>query len=179
MTDTMEVYNEMKEFVGFTDETAALLVRLQPMVAKHGGGITDRFYDLLGKYPKTAAQIEGRVDALKATHKRWMAELVGGDYGEDYFNSRLRIGLAHVRINLDPYYVEGVVTHLRNEGAAAIAEEFAGDADLADLQAAWVKALDIDLLVINLAYAEERLDRLTKFTGMRRRLIERCIQRGG
>ena len=40
------------------------------------------------------------------------------------------------------------------------------------------RTLDLDLLVINLAYGEERLERLTRFTGMSRKLIERCIRKG-
>jgi hypothetical protein len=39
-----------------------------------------------------------------------------------------------------------------------------------------VKILDIDLMIINLAYSQETIDRLSKFTGMSRKLIERCIQ---
>lgn len=122
--------------------------------------------------------IEGRVNALKATHRRWMQQLVEGDYGEAYFESRIRIGMAHVRVNLEPYYVEGVVTHLRNDGLAAISEDFADDPQREAMQQAWIKILDLDLMTINLAYSEERLDRLTKFTGMRRRLIEQCIKKG-
>ena len=29
-----------------------------------------------------------------------------------------------------------------------------------------------------MAYGDERLNRLTKFTGMSRKLLEKCIQRG-
>lgn len=178
MAESLDVFNEMKQFVEFDDETAQLLVELAPMVEKHGAAITDRFYVRLGNSPKLAALIEGRVDALKETHHRWMGELVAGSYGDAYFESRLRIGLAHVRVNLDPYYVEGVLTHLRNEGLAAIATDYADHPKLRQLEQAWIKVLDLDLMTINLAYSEERLDRLTKFTGMRRGLIERCIKQG-
>ncbi len=37
--------------------------------------------------------------------------------------------------------------------------------------------LDIDLMVINFAYAAERIDRLCNFTGMSKKLIERCIEK--
>ena len=42
--------------------------------------------------------------------------------------------------------------------------------------AAFTKICDLDLLVINLSYGEDRLDRLTEFTGMKRTLIENIIR---
>lgn len=42
MPETLDVYREMKQFVDFTDETAALLVKLAPMVEKRGDAITNR-----------------------------------------------------------------------------------------------------------------------------------------
>jgi hypothetical protein len=31
-------------------------------------------------------------------------------------------------------------------------------------------------MIINLAYSQETIDRLSQFTGMSRKLIERCVQ---
>lgn len=120
--------------------------------------------------------IEGRVDQLKGTHARWMGELFAGDYGEACFQNR--VGMAHVRIGLDTWWVEGVMSFLRTSAAHAIREEVADPEQGTRLLASRVKILDLDLLVINVAYAEERLDRLHNFTGMSRKLIERCIRKG-
>lgn len=177
MPASQEVFDEMKRFCGFTEADAANLVALGPVFARHGAQITDRFYDNMAGFPATQRLIEGRVAALKATHGRWMGELFQGDYGGDYFNNRIRIGLAHVRIGLDPYYVEGVMSFLRCAGLMAIREEVADGARATELSQSLLRILDLDLLVINLAYGEERLDRLAKFTGMSRRLLENCIRR--
>lgn len=178
MAAGFEAYNEMKDFVSFGDEDVANLVALAPVFAKHGPTITDAFYANLMRFESTSKLIEGRVDALKKTHHRWMGELFQGSYDEAYFENRIRVGKAHVRVGLDPQYVEGVMTFLRTEGCAVIHRE-TGDADRAEkLCASLTKILDLDLAVINLAYAEERLDRLTAFTGMSRRLLERCISKG-
>jgi hypothetical protein len=40
---------------------------------------------------------------------------------------------------------------------------------------ALIKILDIDLMIINLAYSQETIDRLSSFTGMSKKLIERCV----
>ena len=38
-----------------------------------------------------------------------------------------------------------------------------------------LRVLDLDVMIINLAYGDERLARLSEFTGMSRKLIERCV----
>ena len=129
----------------------------------------------LERFPTTAALIEGRVDQLKATRAAWMGELFAGDYGEAYYNRRIRIGEAHVRIGLPPYFVEAVMNFIRTEGQLAIHAERPDQAG--PLTSSLLKILDLDLILINLAYAEERLNRVSAFTGMSRKLIENVINR--
>lgn len=177
MTATMEQFEEMKAFLSFGAADAANLARLAPVFEAHGARITDDFYEVLARFPETAALVEGRVDALKVTHIRWMSGLFTGVYDAGYFDNRIRIGMAHVRIGLPPWYVEGVMDMIRVEGLKAIAAAFPDVQELAALYGSLVKILDLDLMVINLAYAEERLDRVTTFTGMSRKLIENVINR--
>lgn len=180
MPPSTEQFETLKRFIGFEDADAAHLVTLRPLFAEHGGAITDLFYTRLEEYPETAKQIAGRVDALKATHRRWMGELFGGDYGEAYFQNRLRIGMAHVRINLSPHWVDGVTSILRAEGCRVIAQAFPPGDERTALSRSFVRVLDLDQLIINLAYTdalhEERMSRLCKFTGMSRKLLDNCIR---
>lgn len=176
MSPPLELYERLKVFVGFGTPDVENLVTLQPVVAKHGPSITDAFYSRLGDMPETAKFIGGRVDALKGTHKSWMLSLVGGEYGKDYLESRWRIGHAHVRIGLDAYWVEGVMSFIRTSVVEAIGREITDPAEVARKSASFVKACDLDMLVINLSYAEDRLERLTAFTGMKRALIENIIR---
>lgn len=172
----IELYDRLKSFVGFTADDATNLLALRPVAEKHGPMITDRFYERLAEVPETAKLIAGRVDALKKTHGQWMLSLVGGEYGTSYLESRWRIGLAHVRIGLDPYWVEGVMSFIRSSMIDAIARDVPDAQDAARKSASLVKVCDLDLLVINLSYGEDRLDRLTAFTGMKRNLIENIIR---
>lgn len=177
MADAAAVYAEMKSFLDFGDSDVVNLKELGAVFAKHGARITDEFYTTLARYPATAKLIEGRVDALKATHKRYLGELFAGDYAEGYFQNRMKVGAVHVKVGLDPYFVEAVMSFLRTEGMLAIRQEVADGVRCTELTASYLKILDLDLLIINLAYGEERLNRLTKFTGMSRKLLENCIQR--
>lgn len=178
MSTPAEIYDELKGFLDFGDQDAARLQALGPIFAKHGASITDDFYVVLGKNPETAKLIEGRVDALKATHARWMAELFTGDYGEGYFNGRMRIGMVHVKVGLSPYYVEATMTHIRNAAERIIHQNVSDRGEATASYNSLLKLLDLDLMVINLAYQEERLDLLTKVTGMKRGLLENLIKQG-
>lgn len=178
MSSTLDVFEEMKAFVQFDAADEANLKALAPVFARRGQAITDGFYARLGQFEETARQIEGRVEALKATHTQWMNELFVGVYDHTYFNNRLRIGKAHVRIGLSPQWVEGVMSYLRAAAVDAIAAEVEDPAAQAARYKSLCKLLDLDLMLINVAYGEERLERLTAFTGMSRKLIERCISKG-
>lgn len=169
------LFQELKQFIGFSDADAANLRALAPIFAEGGHAVTDEFYSRLEKNPETANLIAGRVDALKATHNRWMTELFAGDYGDTYLESRWKIGLVHVRVGISPHWVEAVVSFLRAAAIELIEQKIADKALQADYAQAVVRILDLDLMIINLAYGEERLDRLSQFTGMSRKLIERCV----
>ncbi|MCA9526971.1 MAG: hypothetical protein KC549_11830 [Myxococcales bacterium] len=165
-----------KNFVGFTDADAAHLVDLAGLIEAHGGVVTDHFYGVLESVPETARVIEGRVDNLKRTHGMYMRQLVAGDYGEAYFKSRIKIGEVHVVQGIEPHWVEAVMSIIRTQLIAVISENYADAAERAAKSQALIRICDLDLLLINFAYAEERLSRLSKFTGMGRKLIENVIK---
>ena len=175
MTANVSLWTELRRFVGFTDDDAANLRELAPIFAEHGAAITDAFYAKLAETPDTAPLIEGRVDALKQTHLRWMSELFTGEYGEAYLENRWRIGLTHVRVGVKPWWVEAVVSFLRAAVVDLLEQTVADPARRSACAQSLLRLLDLDLMVINLAYGDERLDRLSNFTGMSRKLIERCV----
>jgi len=169
------IFQEIKDFIGFTDDDVVSLREIAPIFAVHGAAITDMFYVKLARDPEQSKLIEGRVDTLKRTHNRWMGELFVGEYGEAYFNDRWRIGLTHVRVGVKPWWVEAVTSFLRTEGLGLLTNEIADPGQRTRSVQALVKILDIDLMIINLAYSQETIDRLSQFTGMSRKLIERCV----
>ena len=172
-----ERYQEMKTFLSFDATDIANLAAVAEVVKKHGKRITDEFYETLGATPKTAAVIEGRIDKLKATHTKWMLALVTDDFGDAWFDYQRHIGQVHVREDIPPFFVELTFSLLRTKVAQAIAHEVTDAERACHLAQSVIKALDMALALVNEAYGEERLDRLTKFTGFSRKLIENCINR--
>ena len=179
MSDNLQLFTALKDFIGFTDADAANLRALAPVFATHGRAITESFYQRLEVNPETAPLIAGRVELLKATHLRWMSELFAGEYGEAYLGERLRIGLVHVRVGVKPWWVEAVISFLRVACIELLEREVTDPALRTAYTKSLVHLLDLDLMLINLAYADERLDRLSQCTGMSRKLIERCVLQSG
>ena len=171
-----ELFERLKAFLTFDDRDVENLKSLAGLVERHGPAITDAFYERLAANPNTAPLIEGRVDALKRTHRAWLASLVGGDYGREYLAARWRIGLAHVRVGLEPWWVESVMSFIRSSVLSAIAKETADVGEVARKHNSFVKACDLDLLIINLSYGDDRLARVSEFTGMKRSLLENIIR---
>lgn len=174
--EARELFSELKTFLGFGDDDVARLLSVKPWVEANGRKITDAFYETIQGTPVLAPFVDGRVEKLKQTHTRWMVELVGGKYDDAYFDSRWRIGVTHVRIGLDPIWVDGTMALIRNKILIGLADTEADAHRLAEAQGSLIKVCDLDLAIINLAYAEDRLERLTNFTGMKRALIENIIR---
>lgn len=169
-------FQQLKKFVSFEANDIDNLRSLAPLLAEVGPTLTDDFYALLGSHPGAAAVIEGRVDQLKQTHAKWLRELTGGDYGDAYFASRVRIGRVHVMQDIEPTWVEAVMSVIRTRMLQEMGKRIKDAQELAAKSASFIKICDLDALVINMAYADERLERLTSFTGMKRALVENIIR---
>ena len=176
MSNKLELFQKLKNFVGFSDDDVANLVKAGPILAPYFAPIADSFYATISEYPLAAKHVAGRVDGLKATHKLWMASLFEGKYDEEYFDWRWKIGTVHVYEGIEPHWMESVMNIIRRELLTALAKELGDAEETAKIYGSILRVLDLDVLVINLSYSEDRLDRLTDFTGMRRGLIENIIK---
>jgi hypothetical protein len=176
MSISVDQFEWAKTFVGFTDEDARHLSDLGVLVDLNGAAITEHFYDVLQATAETAVVIQGRVEMLKRTHSAYMKQLVAGSYGPDYFESRIRVGKVHVTQGIEPHWVEAVMSIIRTQLITMISDHFADHEQRAAKSRAVLRICDLDLLLINFAYSDERLERLSKFTGMGRKLIENVIK---
>jgi methyl-accepting chemotaxis protein len=87
-----------KQFVGFDAEDERRLDDLEPLLRENQDAIADAFYDNLTGHEQTSAVIERSpkgVEQLKRTQKAYLVSLATGDYDEDYFTNRARIGKLH------------------------------------------------------------------------------------
>ncbi|MDD2774856.1 MAG: protoglobin domain-containing protein [Gallionella sp.] len=96
---------ERKRFVNFTEVDAQALKALYPLIQKHSDTIVDPFYEKLLHHAELKQVIEranSSIERLKITQKRYLLEMFEGEYGDAYFERRLKVGLIHSQIGLTP-----------------------------------------------------------------------------
>ncbi|MCB9948823.1 MAG: globin-coupled sensor protein [Rhodospirillaceae bacterium] len=96
-------------FVGIDDETCALLRQFKTLIAGEIERILGQFYTAIREFPDAWTLIgsEARVPNLIAAQKRHWLKLFEGDFSDSYFQSVRQVGLAHVRIGLEPSWYLG------------------------------------------------------------------------
>ncbi len=103
------------QFIGFADADRECLAAVVPLIESIADGMVEAFYQHLFSFERTAAFLEdpALVRRLKAAQRRHFIELCSGPYDEAYFESRLRVGMAHARIRLEPHlYLGGYLVQL-------------------------------------------------------------------
>ena len=169
----------MKTFVGFSEQDRHNLVKLKPTFHYQIPLIAEEIHGALKRVPTTAELIRGKSKGLKNSHIHWMNRLFEGNYDEDYFKDRRAIGISHVNIKLPPHFVEGIMSHVRSRAFEIILENQPDPKQVTDEYDSILKILDLDLLIINCAYRDERMARIFKITGISPPLVERLIEQGG
>jgi hypothetical protein len=164
-----------KNVSAFTENDEAKLRESASVIIPHIAAVTDEFYKQLADEPKTAKYIEGRVDHLKTTHIQWLHALFTGSYDETFIESQLRIGRTHVSAKIPPLFVASSMSYLRSAFPKLINEEIHDDKAAGELAGAVLRILDLCQYLIDHAYEQDRLKRLTEATGLSRPLLENLI----
>lgn len=172
-----ETLEEMKSFLEFDDQDAARLKSLGPLFLPHSADITDGIVKHLTLFPATAGLLEGRVDSLRPRHQEWLQQLVSGEYGEAYFQHRLGIGLGFARAGVEARWVEGTMSLMRCQLLELLRHALPDRESFVEHCISLMKLMDIEQLILNLAYSEELFDRLCSATGMRRSLLNNLIRK--
>lgn len=97
-------------FLDFTPEDAERLRELHAFAERHVDDIVAAFYDHLLKFDITREILlrdPETVERLKQKQRQYFLSLTSGEYGAAYFESRIRVGDAHQRIDLAPPWYLG------------------------------------------------------------------------
>jgi len=102
-----------KKLLSFSPHDAAALLALKPFIDDQIDVIVDEFYEIQTSVPDIALLI-GDADTLRrlrSAQRKYILDLFCGFYGLEYVNNRLRIGLVHKRIGVEPkLYLSAVHT---------------------------------------------------------------------
>jgi rsbT co-antagonist protein RsbR len=97
-------WEEQKRFINFTDKDAQALKKLHPYTLEYTDTFVDKLYDHLLAFADARKFLsdEKVVARLKLAQKAYFVDLTAGNYGEEYFRSRIKVGIAHQRVGLPP-----------------------------------------------------------------------------
>lgn len=160
---SLALFEAIKRYSGFTGEDAAVLKQLYPKVKHAFPSIVDDFYYQISLHDTTRRMLENpeQIERLKKSFHQWLTEVFIGPHDEEYYQKRMRIGLAHVRIGLPQVYVFAAMSHVRRHLEAAMLEEAAMPENPRGLTpsrgqdfSALAKALDLELALIAGSYHE-------------------------
>lgn len=105
----MREWEQRKQFVGFDQTDAALLMKLRLMAVTYGDAVVEELYRRFFLFPQVKAFFndDATIGRVKQAQKEYFIELTDGEYGEKYLRSRLRIGRIHHAIGLSPQWYVG------------------------------------------------------------------------
>lgn len=100
-----------KEYLNFTEADSLILVSLRDLVSENIDEIVDEFYKTIVIFSEMDRVIGDAetLHRLKKHQGNYIISLFDGQYDEEYVHSRLRVGVVHKRIGVDPkFYVSAV-----------------------------------------------------------------------
>jgi hypothetical protein len=163
-----------KAISGFTPERERILISAGPQVIPLLDSVTDRFYERLNAIPETAAFLDGKVDILKKTHRRWLENLFTGPFDTNFTSSMYRVGEVHVKVNLPVEFMAGAMTLVVSELISLITAHYSSGPS-GELLAAINAVAGFSLLIMQKSYQSaslaEELERFLQITGMSRVLF--------
>jgi signal transduction histidine kinase len=96
-------------FLGFDAGDAENLAALRAFGRDNVDAIVDDFYHHLMCFEETRRLLSSdqEIARLKGLQREYFLRMLDGDFGREYFESRLRVGAAHARIDLRPEWYLG------------------------------------------------------------------------
>ncbi len=101
-------YEEMLKYVGFSPIDAANVSSLRDSITPFFSEVTEKFYEALLKNSMARAIFTG--GDRQIAHQRqllagWLSEVFSGNYGQQYYEKRFRIGSTHLQVGLPQQYM--------------------------------------------------------------------------
>jgi diguanylate cyclase (GGDEF)-like protein len=116
MKSTPNEIARRKELLAFDDKDAKFLSGLKGIVTDNIEQVVQLFYQQILSFDDID-RIIGDAESLERLRKyqrQYILTLFDGQYDEEYVHSRLRVGMVHRRIGLEPRYYLAAVHHLKS-----------------------------------------------------------------
>lgn len=139
-----------KTLLSLTDDDLMVLSSFGNAIAVRIDSLVARFYEMQTSVPEIALLI-GDADTLhrlKNAQRRYVLDLFSGVYDLDYVNNRLRIGLVHKRIGVEPKLYLSAISTLKSLLIEIIFETLPGDTERQTMVAALDKLFLFDITLV-------------------------------
>jgi truncated hemoglobin YjbI len=166
-----------KQFNGLTPNMESVLTGLSDLIKPHLPAITDSFYSVLQEIPKAQPFLDGRIDALKQTHIRWLEQVFSGPFDANYVQAMYHVGDVHVKVGLPVEFMAGAMTLVTTRINDLLGELLQNDPfQLRQAITAVNAVLGFTLMIMQQSYESSRLaeelEKFLKITGMSRTLFD-------
>jgi len=154
---------EMKRFLGFTEEDAALLRQLGHRMEKYLPELAERFYAQLLQHPNAFRVFTGdeaQIARLKQTLQHWARGLFSGVYDQAYAHERAQIGYRHVRVGVEQKYMISAMGIVRTFLFECLLLEFPASDERLRYARSLSKILDLDLNLMCESYMHASMQSL-------------------
>jgi diguanylate cyclase (GGDEF)-like protein len=159
--------NRRKAFLEFSDKDVALLKNLHERMNCGSDAFVDDFYKHLLSFQELHGLLddEATLARLKRTQSVYFCQLTAGNYDEAYIQNRLRVGVAHERVGLDPkWYIGAYCKYLSLMLPRIMSGRGEPDADLVETVMALLKILFFDMGIAIDTYINAKQQTIQKKT---------------
>lgn len=152
----MHPLDDLKSYIGFSEEDSRLLAALKPHAEPHVDRIVESFYATIKAHEKARAVLkdDAQVKRLMGTLARWLRELLSGPHDYGYYEQRLNIGRVHVRVGLPQQYMFTAMSLIRRD-LEVVARDALPTAVADETRAAIGRICDIELAIMVGTFMEE------------------------
>lgn len=159
--DSIEI-SRRKALFGFGASDVALLTYARGYVLPELDSIVEEFYRRQTAVEEIALIIgdSETMRRLRTAQMRYIDDLFSGVYDEDYVNNRLRIGLVHKRIGVEPKYYLSAVSTLKEILRGVIAAKIPDAARASAVNEALDKLLSWDTVFVFDTYIRSMLSEI-------------------
>lgn len=155
----MRSFKEIKDNYHFTSDDEQRLMKLKPVMEAHVEEIAGALssYIMSTKIGTRLLTEEIRKAHLFSAQKGWYLAMFEGKFDHAYYDRLIKIGIVHVKREIDAHYLNRAVNIIRNLGLEILYNQKDPEEEVIANLRAFEKILDINLDIMTSSYIEEEI----------------------
>jgi len=165
--DFATLNEQAKLFAGFDALDEQELSEARPLLVAELDQVTEAFYAELSCIPEASSFLEGRLDALKSTHRQWLEKIFTGPYDADFAAYMHRVGVVHVQVKLPEKFMASGIGLINKHLIPVLTQVLKEDPVRLGAVMKAVNGVTVYCLIImQVSYREHELERFMDVTGI-------------